>query len=83
MSLDSEENLYLGEITSSLDIIIHQARFAKRQIKNDMDLQTFQSTVTIETEILRIRERLQWRENHRKKLLEELSDESDDAPEKL
>ena len=83
MPLNSDENLYLEEITSSLDIIIHQTNFARKQIKNGMDLQTFQSTVTIETEILKIRERLQWRENHRRKLLEELSDESDDAPEKV
>jgi hypothetical protein len=67
MSLNSVDDLCSEEIIPSLDIIIHQEKFAKRQIKNDMDLQTFQSTVTIETEILRMRERLPWRENHRKK----------------
>ena len=80
MAVKSRENVYVDEIMSSLDIIIHQARFAKKQVRNDMNLQTFQSTVAIETEILRIRERLQWRENHRKNLLEELSDGSDDRP---
>jgi hypothetical protein len=83
MVLKSRENVYVDEIISSLDIIIHQARFAKKQIKNDMDLQTFQSSVAIEREILRIRERLQWRENHRKNLLEELSGDSDERPVKI
>jgi hypothetical protein len=83
MAVKSGQNVYVDEMMSSLDIIIHQARFAKKQIENDMDLQTLQSTVAIETEILRIRERLQWRENHRKKLLEESSNGSDDGPEKV
>ena len=83
MALKSGENVHVDEIMSCLDIIIHQARFARKQIKNDMDLQTFQSTVAIETEILRIRERLQWRENHRKNLLKELSGDSDETPGKI